>query len=103
MTKRKAPKTAFQKGKSGNPGGRRKGSITYATAIMRRCAPEDWDEIIDGVVELAKAKEQWAIEWLGKHLSPPEMSLKALHGDEAQASGSDLLLRLKEFLKPNGS
>lgn len=103
MANRKPPKNAFKKGQSGNPSGRPKGSASYVTAIMRVCSVEDWEEIVRGVVEQAKAKKPWAVEWLGQHLATSEMSLKALHGDEAQASGSDLLLRLKEFLKPNGS
>lgn len=62
-------KGGFQKGQSGNPGGRKKGSTTFTNALMERlealvddCGTTELDEIIASLVVHAKQHTRAAVE-----------------------------------------
>jgi hypothetical protein len=101
MAKRKAPKTAFKRGQSGNPGGRPKSAAAYLTAVMEACPRDKWQSILSKVVELADGGEQWAVQWLGRYLQPEASTLRAMYPDDATTESGDLLQRLKDFFRPN--
>ena len=70
--KRKAPKTAFKKGKSGNPGGRPKGSTSFKL-LMEKIGLESSIEdpkktkdemIMRKVYEKAEEGDKWATQFV---------------------------------------
>lgn len=51
-------KHGFQPGQSGNPGGRRKGSISIAALLKRTVNKSDAKKIVDSLIELATHKPE---------------------------------------------
>jgi len=62
--KRKAPKTAFKPGQSGNPNGRPKKGFAVAEMIEAKVSDDDWAEILAKAVEQAKAGDKGARDYL---------------------------------------
>ena len=51
---KKGMATRFQKGVSGNPGGRKKGAVSIAAAITRALTVKDVDELARVLIDMAK-------------------------------------------------
>jgi hypothetical protein len=62
--KRKAPKTAWKPGQSGNPNGRPKAGKSFAERIRESLSEEDWTAIIEKATEQAKAGDKAARDFL---------------------------------------
>lgn len=74
--RRKAPRTAFKPGVSGNPGGRPK-DAHYVAAIRKAVPPESFAEVI---VQLVKAGDARVICWLGERLYPKPLEITGKDG-----------------------
>ena len=62
--KRKAPKTAFKPGQSGNPKGRPKKGFAISERIRAKVSDKDWDEIIEKATAQAKDGDKFARDFL---------------------------------------
>lgn len=81
--KRRAPKTAFKPGQSGNPSGRPKSTLSKTLALALGKRAKDFEgsneeAIVEKVVELAKAGDRAMIEFIwdrleGKVAQPMEL------------------------------
>ena len=92
-----AIKGRFQKGQSGNPAGRPKGSLNQASIIVRELMADEAESITRKLIELAKNGELAAIKLIIERLVPP---IKELHlAQEQQAEKiSPASSRLKELI-----
>lgn len=86
----------FQKGQSGNPAGRPKGSLNQASLIVRELLADEAESITRKLIELAKNGELAAIKLIIERLMPP---VKELHLFQEQQVGSNSLAisKLKEL------
>lgn len=65
--KNKGGNPAWVKGVSGNPGGRPKKGFTVGDIIRAKVTDNDWDEILDKTIELAKQGDKPARDYLTVH------------------------------------
>jgi hypothetical protein len=66
------PKPLFQKGQSGNPGGRPKGSISLTTVLRTRLQDETLaNELVDSTISQAKAGNPVALKLLWDRIDGP--------------------------------
>ncbi|MEZ5690746.1 MAG: DUF5681 domain-containing protein [Rickettsiales bacterium] len=65
----------FEKGKSGNPSGRPKGSRNKTTMAMLELLEDEAEEITRTVIERAKAGDMMAIKLVMERICPPRKDL----------------------------
>jgi hypothetical protein len=59
---------AFQKGQSGNPGGRPKGQAKYLDSLYRLVKTKDWRAIVERAIQQAKNGDKTARQWLSDYI-----------------------------------
>jgi len=74
---------AWQKGQSGNPGGRPAHQTKYLKSLVRLVKTDDWKQIVIKAIEQAKRGDTRAREWLanyclGKPTQPVEGDFDAV-------------------------
>ena len=102
--KRKAPKTAFKPGQSGNPKGRppRPAERAYLERLKEFANQHDIPgEVLGMIWAQAQGGKQWAIEWWANRLFPEAHTSQKLNEDSGAETGNELLGRLRDFFKPN--
>ena len=62
--KRKAPKTAWKPGQSGNPKGRKPKGFAISERIRARVKDKDWEAIIDKAIEMASGGDKYSRDFL---------------------------------------
>lgn len=87
----------FQKGQSGNPAGRPKGSLNRASIMVRELLADEAESITRKLIELAKNGEIAAIRLIVERLLPP---VKELHLVQEQCTErkSPAISRLEEIV-----
>jgi hypothetical protein len=68
---RRGPGRRFEKGQSGNPAGRAKGSRNKATIALQTLLDEEGEQITRKAIELAKAGDSAALRLVIDRLIPP--------------------------------
>lgn len=69
--KRRAPKTAFKPGQSGNPQGKAKGTLSHASRILLKLMQGGAEEITTAVIDQAKAGNLAAARLILERIVPP--------------------------------
>lgn len=87
----------FQKGQSGNPAGRPKGSLNQASIIVRELIADEAESITRKLIELAKNGELAAIKLIIERLVPPVKELHLFQEQQAEKT-SPASSRLKEMI-----
>ncbi len=82
--KRKAPRTAFKPGQSGNPGGRPLGTIT---ALLRKKL--DTDKFVDALLDMAYAKDLGAMREVYRRMEGEPLQRILLVREQAMALGRE--------------
>jgi hypothetical protein len=98
--KRPAPKSAWKKGQSGNPAGRKKGSLNKSTINARRLAQKFLNEAVEPVfqklVEKAKEGEVTAIKLVVERILP---ILKAFEEPKQVMHNIEVVLKQPDWLQ----
>lgn len=71
MTSKKAPKTAYKPGQSGNPAGKPKGARNHATRAILKLIDGGAEEITKAVLEAAKGGDMGAARFVLERIVPP--------------------------------
>lgn len=89
MTTRKAPRTAFRPGQSGNPNGKPRGARNHATRAVLALLEGEAESITRKCIEAAQAGDMTAIRLVLERLAPParERPLSIALPDISDAAG----------------